>query len=452
MAPDQYFSAEIGRALGGGPLPEIQIRPTGALPSIYAVSALASQAIGSAAAEVSAWSTEALGVSQLGVVEVDGSRASHWFRRTIEPVGWRPPPIWDDLAGVYATRDGWIRLHTNAPHHRQAALATLACNGDKDAVASAVSRWNGEKLESGVVAKGGCAAVLRGAEQWREHENGAAVAKEAIIHRKDGAMGSTEVVKGTSARPLSGIKVLDLTRVLAGPVCTRFLAGWGAQVLRLDPDDWEEGAVTPEVALGKRCARIDLKREKEAFVNLLREADVLVHGYRSDALERLGFGESTRQEIRPGLIDVSLNAYGWTGSWSRRRGFDSLVQMSCGIADAGMTQTGREQPFPLPVQALDHATGYLMAAAVVRGLRERLQTNGGSIARTSLARTALLLMSGPVGDLNAKLPSSDENWSDYVESTDWGPMKRMRPPVSIPSAKMAWEMSAGPLGRHPPIW
>jgi crotonobetainyl-CoA:carnitine CoA-transferase CaiB-like acyl-CoA transferase len=168
--------------------------------------------------------------------------------------------------------------------------------------------------------------------------------------------------------------VLDLTRVLAGPVATRFLAGYGADVLRIDPPGWNEPGVIPEVTLGKRCARLDLTQaaDRATFETLLAEADVLVHGYRPAALERLGYSEAYRRQRNPSLIDVALDAYGWTGPLAGRRGFDSLVQMSCGIADHGMRRQGAGKPVPLPVQALDHATGYLIAAAVVRALIARL--------------------------------------------------------------------------------
>src|SRR5690606_14976535 len=153
---------------------------------------------------------------------------------------------------------------------------------------------------------------------------------------------------------LAGIRVLDLTRILSGPIATRFLAGYGADVLRIDPIDWDEPAVAPDVTLGKRRARLDLRSPegKATFEHLLQQADVLVHGYRSDALEKLGLGETRRRELNPGLVDVCLDAYGWTGDWRARRGFDSLVQMSSGIAHAGMTLLNKPIPTPLPVQAL----------------------------------------------------------------------------------------------------
>jgi crotonobetainyl-CoA:carnitine CoA-transferase CaiB-like acyl-CoA transferase len=258
----------------------------------------------------------------------------------------------------------------------------------------------------------------------------------------------------TPERPLRGLRVLDLTRVLAGPVATRFLAGFGADVLRIDSPTWDEPAVIPEVTLGKRCARLDLHdpADRAQLRNLLRGADVLVHGYRADALDRLGLHAATRRELRPGLIDVCLNAYGWTGPWRNRRGFDSLVQMSTGIADAGMRQLKKERPTPLPVQALDHAAGYLMAAALIRGLTKRQTTGHGLDARVSLARTADLLIRGPAGPLNPALAPTDADWSAPIEHSAFGPAQRLHAPLVVTHFPMHWDLPAAALGSSPPEW
>jgi crotonobetainyl-CoA:carnitine CoA-transferase CaiB-like acyl-CoA transferase len=249
--------------------------------------------------------------------------------------------------------------------------------------------------------------------------------------------------------------VLDLTRVLAGPVATRFLAGFGADVLRIDPPDWDEPSLAPEVTLGKRCARLDLRKRGDlaAFEKLLAEADVLVHGYRPGALEMLGLDADRRRSIRPQLIDVSLDAYGFDGPWHGRRGFDSLVQMSCGIADAGMRRFDKVRPFPLPVQALDQATGYLLAAAVIRGITARLETGAATTARTSLARVAHTLTSMPAAETGGELaPEGPGDLSDEAEGTEWGPARRLRAPLTIAGTPMRWNRAPSSLGSSRPEW
>lgn len=326
---------------------------------------------------------------------------------------------------------------------------------EREAVAAVVATWRGDELEAAIVANGGCAAVMRSQQDWAEHPQGRSVLAEPLMRMETGVGAAGFDKDFDASRPLKGIKVLDLTRVLAGPVATRFLAGYGAEVLRIDPRSWDEPGVVPEVAVGKRCARLDLKNDAglECLKALLAEADVLVHGYRPDALEALGLGAEVRATMRPGLIDVSHDAYGWTGPWANRRGFDSLVQMSSGIAAAGMVSARADRPVPLPVQALDQGAGYLLAAAAVRGLTLRKTQATGSRWRTSLARVGRFLASytqGPVATQIGRPEASD--YSDVIEQTAWGPALRLHSPLSLGDAVMGWEKPAGELGTSPAAW
>lgn len=429
---------------------DVEVTHGGALPSVFPVTDLAVASVAAAGVAAACWTDP----DAPPAVAVDAALASAWFAFSIRPVDFELPPVWDAVAGDYATRDGWIRLHTNAPHHRAAALAVLDTAADREQVARAVAQWDGDALETAVVDAGGCAAAMRDLDAWRAHPQGEAVAAEPLVHWSDPAEEAVDrLAPADRARPLAGIRVLDLTRVLAGPVATRYLAGLGADVLRIDPPDWDEDAVVPEVTLGKRCAGLDLRTaaDRERLRALLRDADVIVHGYRPGALDGLGLDAATRHELAPDLVDVSLDAYGWTGPWAGRRGFDSLVQMSAGIAHAGMTAAGADRPVPLPVQALDHATGYLLAAAALRGLRARRTGTGPTTARLSLARTAALLTStqgAPLeGDLPAELPVDDR-----IEATPWGAARRLRAPLTIHGVAYGWDRPARALRTDPPAW
>jgi hypothetical protein len=355
------------------------------------------------------------------------------------------------VAGDYRTSDGWIRLHTNAPHHRAAALRVLGVDVDRAAVEAAVARWTSEELEAAVVDAGGASAAMRSIAAWDRHPQGASVAAEPLFAAEPTSAAERNW-QPRPGRPLAGVRVLDLTRVLAGPVATRLLAGWGATVLRIDPPGWDEPGVIPEMLLGKRTARLDLRTRpgRDHFATLLADADVLVSGYRSDALDRLGFDVAARAALHPGLVDVALDAYGWTGPWRTRRGFDSLVQMSAGIADAGMHALGRDRPTPLPVQALDHATGYLIAAAVLRGLAQRSESGMGNSWRLSLARTARLLVDA--GRQPADDPPGEAAVGDAIEHTSWGPARRVEPPLSVDGAPLSWELPARALGSDAAEW
>lgn len=451
----QMMTSGLWRALDGAPgaVGSVEFVGRGSLSSVFAVSDFAAAAIATAGLALAEWTGTGAGTTP--DIRVDRRLASLWFGFSIAPQDWQLPSVWDAIAGDYQTRDGWIRLHTNAPHHREAALSVLRTEADRDAVAEVVAGWRADELETAIVAAGGCAAAMRGLEAWRAHPQGRAVMAEPVM-RSELTMEATPFRhRPDPKRPLTGIKVLDLTRVLAGPVATRFLAGFGADVLRIDPPGWDEGAVIPEVTVGKRCARLDLKQQadQERFKQLLAEADVLVHGYRSDALEGLGLGADVCARLNPGLIDVSLDAYGWSGPWATRRGFDSLVQMSCGIAHAGMVSAGAQNPVPLPVQALDHGAGYLLAAAALRGLTVRHTQAMGSRWQTSLARVGGFLAEhrqGPVAMEIAKPERKD--YADEIEPTDWGPSLRLRPPLRSGDAAMAWDGPARRLGTSPAQW
>jgi hypothetical protein len=351
-------------------------------------------------------------------------------------------------------------LHTNYAWHRAAALKVLGCDADKAAVAAAVREWDAATLEDAVVAANGCAASLRTPDAWATHPVGAAVALEPLVHVTTLPAASRRLPPAPTA-PLSGVRVLDLTRVIAGPIATRLLAGWGADVLHVDPPGFDEvAALLPETTAGKRCAALALGTldGRERFLALVRDADVLVLGLRPGALDALGLSVDVLRATNPALIIVRHNAYGWsdaatTGApWRERRGFDSLLQLSTGLAAHAMARTGADRPVPLPVQALDHATGYLEAAAAIRGLTERERYGHATEYRLSLARTARLLESlGGDADVTAKPPDVNPAHLERV-STAWGPVDRARLPGRIGDRVPRLVGDAGPLGSHDASW
>ena len=423
-----------------------EVRGASGLVAAWDVDALATGAVAAFADSVVAL-LRAAGTEASATV--DAALVGAWFRQALRPVGWELPSPWDPVAGDYRTADGWIRLHTNAPRHRAAALRVLGADADPEAVAARVAGWRADDLESAVVEAGGAAATMRSQEAWLAHPQGAASRREPLVDR----LHTVPALTGWDvdpARPLAGIRVLDLTRVLAGPVATRALAALGATVLRVDPPEWDEPAVVPDMTLGKLPTRLDARTPegRERLGDLLAGADVLVHGYRRGALDAIGLGDAERQDIRPGLVEVALTAYGWSGPWTGRRGFDSLVQMSSGIAERGMRVAGAGRPVPLPVQALDHATGWLMAAAAVAGMRDRLRGGSGSHAFLSLARTAAeLVPAGPA----AAIPAASAVAGARVD-TPWGPADLLPFPVTIAGVTTRFDAGPAPLGSADPSW
>ncbi|WP_244231122.1 CoA transferase [Saccharomonospora piscinae] len=468
--PDRVTDAFLGimwAVLGGDPdrLGRVECRGEAALPSVFPVSELATAAVavtGCAVAEL----VEAVGVGTgRSHVRVDKEAASAWFGFSLRPDGWRLPAAWDPIAGNYECADGWIRLHTNVPAHRDAALDVLGVPGSRDEVAAACRAYRAEELEDLVVARGGCAGAMRTLADWRRHPQGRAVADAPLLTREPTAPrdnGLSQWAQGaqwvpTERRPLTGIRVLDLTRVLAGPVATRTLAGLGATVLRLDPPGWEEPGLVPEVTAGKRCARLDFRTEagREHLDTLLAEADVVVHSLRPGALDRAGLGAERRSRLRPGLVDVALSAYGPARPWAHRRGFDSVVQLTSGLAAEGARRAGTDGPSSLPVQALDHAAGWLLAAATLRGLAERHRGRGGTRVRTSLAGMARLLAGTPPATTAPELDPASVPEGPGTEHTDWGPARRVIPPFTVVGGArttLRFARGAVKLGHDEPSW
>ena len=426
--------------------------PRQVLPAGFDVTGLAAGSVAAAtlaAAEFLAARNEV----QLRAVTVDSRDACAAFaaEALFTPVGWDRPEVWDPIAGNYQAQDGWIRLHTNYGCHRAAAEKVLGAR-DTQAVTAAVATWKAADLETAVVEAGGCAAVMHTREEW--------LAAPAGVRTKTAAPLSITVSSGQTdacppaSRPYSGVRVLDLTRVIAGPVATGFLAAYGANVLRVDPPGFAEvAALLPVTTEGKRTTALDLgaRDGRATFEGLIATADVLVTGLRADALDRLGYGDGVLESLNPAIIIASLNAYGWDGPWRERRGFDSLVQMSCGIAAAGAEAAGTGKPVPLPVQALDHATGYLLAAAIGRALTRRLTESVASRIRASLIGTANLLWSLPRPQTQPPRPGPAD--FELIDTdTAWGPARRVPLAGALAGVEPRWEVKAGPLGRHEPAW
>jgi crotonobetainyl-CoA:carnitine CoA-transferase CaiB-like acyl-CoA transferase len=396
-------------------------------------------------------------------VRVDRTLASVWLTHWSAPVGWDRGTPWHGVSTDYAAADGrWVRLQANYDHLRRAAARALGAAVDRAEFARAIAAMTADEAEHVIVSGGGAAAATRTLDEWAAHPQGQAVAAEPLIDTTfgDSASGS-RVLAGwapTPERPLAGIRVLDVTRVLAGPVGTRTLAGYGAEVLRIDPPGFLEpdgSAGGGDLTLGKRCAYLDLSTPagRDTFLTLLSQADVLVHGLRPGALDGLGLGADARRAAAPGVIEVTLNAYGWTGPWQGRRGFDTLVQTSSGMSTELMRRGGLPAPKLLPSQVLDFATGYLIAAAAIRGLAERARHGHWSSWRLALARTGALLRGAGEAPAEAALGQPADGWYEpRVYNFPKGPVRRLAFPTMVENAPQFWERAGDPYGTATPVW
>jgi predicted RNA-binding Zn ribbon-like protein len=351
------------------------------------------------------------------------------------------------LSRFWRTADGWVRLHANYAWHRERALEVLGCDRSPEAVEQAVLGWRGEELESTLAAGDALGFVVRSPEQWSTHPQGSAVAGLPLLESIAGAGPGRAAGRGRGA---VGRRVLDLTRVIAGPVATRTLAAWGAEVLRLDsPHLPEIPAQALDMLSGKRSALLDFgdSSGRAQLEELLAEADVVVQGYRPGALARYGLSAEDLTERHPHLSVISLSAWGTAGPWAARRGFDSLVQCPTGIAAA---EGDQRAPGALPAQVLDHATGYLAAAAallalagVERGVRPRL-------VQLSLAQTARWLTSaGPSEREPLRQPQPEPVLVSLPGSA--APVHVISPPGATTELHPAWT-STTDLGADPPTF
>ncbi|QYH36017.1 CoA transferase [Salinibacterium sp. M195] len=307
-----------------------------------------------------------------------------------------PVSAWAELSGFWPCSDGWVRTHANYPHHRAALLKALDLADDTraDDFMLALHPMIATEVESAVAAAGGVATVVRTPEQWAEHPQAQALAELPVLEMT--SLGDTEPAQlreTTVDAPLAGLRVLDLTRVIAGPVAGRTLALWGADVLRIDsPRHPEIGWQHLDTGAGKRSALLDLDRDADSatFEKLLETADVVLTAYRPGSLDKFGLSPAALAKRRPGVIVGRLSAWGTVGPLAERRGFDSIVQAATGIAM--VEGEGAGTPGALPAQALDHAAGYLLAAAVATAVRRRIDAGHSWLVELSLARLATELL------------------------------------------------------------
>ena len=368
----------------------------------------------------------------------------------------KKPVYWDPLAGHYKTADNrTMFLHTNHPHHREGALRIAgAKEATREAMAAAVAKWKGQDIEDAIAAGNCVGGLSRSREEWNAHPHGIAIAKLPLIDMvKIGEAPAQPLPKGE--RPLSGVRALDLTRVLAGPTSGRVLAENGADVLHIAaPHLPYQTEILMDTGHGKRCAWVDLTKPAgvEAMTGLLREADIFTQGYRPGAIANRGFSPEQVAARRPGIVCVSICAYGHEGPWALRRGFDSIVQNVTGLA---ATQGSLAKPRNLPVQALDYVAGYLGALGAMAGLARRMEQGGSWLVRVSLVQVAHWIAS--LGTVDASKGASELPEAELarclMESDGlFGHLRHLKPVTQFGETPAYFAKPAEPLGTSPARW
>jgi crotonobetainyl-CoA:carnitine CoA-transferase CaiB-like acyl-CoA transferase len=441
-------------------LPPAEATITGAdplLPSSYAVGTAAAASIAAAGLAAAAIHRARGGPAQ--TVSVDMAHALTEFRSEhhLRIDGREVHEGWDRIAGLHRCGDGrWLRLHTNFPHHRDVVLRLLGCPHDRAAVTAALQSWTAEAAETAINEAGGVATMTRSLDEWAAHPQGAAIAPlPPLLIERIGDAPPTPLPP-LAERPLAGLRVLDLTRVIAGPVAGRTLAAHGADVLHVtSPHLPSLPPLVMDTGRGKRCTALDLRDagQRATLRSLAAGADVFLQGYRPGAIGGHGFAPEELAALRPGIVCVSLSAFGHVGPWSRRRGFDSLTQNADGINDAEREAAGEDKPRPLPCQVLDHASGYLLALGAMAALLRRAEEGGSWLVRVSLAGTGewLKRLGRVEGGLAAPGIAEATPWLEDSDS-GFGRMSAVRHSATLSRTPARWSRPAMPLGSHDAAW
>ena len=408
--------------------------------------AAALAAVGLAAAEL--WRLRS-GRRQKVAVSLPAAAASLKSGAYLRIDGRAPKAIWDPYSLFYPVKDGrWVRFHCNYPHHRAAALRVLGVGEDVDAAKRAATPWNGIELEDAIHAAGGCAGYVRTAAEWAMHPQASAVAAQPLLTiERIGDAPAEALPEGN--RPLAGVRALDLTRVLAGPTCARTLAEHGADVLKITAAHLPDSGDTDlDTGLGKLSAQLDLRKaeDTETLRRLAGQADVFSQSYRPGTLAARGFSPEALAKLRPGIVYVSLSAWGMTGPWKDRRGFDSIVQCVSGMADV---QGAGEVPKLLPCSAIDYVSGYLMALGAMVALARRAQEGGSWLVRVALARTGKWIVDRGSADASAAVEPDAQTMETRSPA---GLITHLRPVVQLSETPPFWARPPVPLGYHPAAW
>lgn len=426
------------------------------LPSTFAVGAAAQSTI--AAAALAACELGHERGAQRQAVSVDMRHAA------VECTGWfaidgRVPDLWDAFSGLYRTSDGWVRVHANFTHHREGALRLLGldpANCQRADAEQAMLGWRAFDFENAAAEAGLVATALRSFDKWDATEAGRAIAEQPLftIERLGDAPPLALPPLSANQRPLEGVRVLDLTRILAGPVGGRALAAYGADVMLVNSPHLPNIDAIADTSRGKRSAHVDLKTSagRETLGALLQGAHVFVQGYRPGALAALGYGAREVIRQRPGIVYVSLSAYGTRGPWAARRGFDSLVQTAMGFNLAEAQGFGEAKPRPLPMQILDEASGYLMALGAAAALRRQQREGGSWHVQVSLAQTGHWLRQlgrVPQGSQAAKIPP--EEFAE-TSASGFGELRAIRHSAELGRTPAVYARPSVPPGHSPPHW
>lgn len=418
-------------------------------------------AIGIAAAEI--WSARG-GSEQMLSVDVRHVAAAlnsfryHHIIDGMDPASMFGTAVQTGTTAIYPTGDDRY-FHTHGSFDPDGMCADLGVtNPTPEKMAAAVVQWQGLELEAHLEAKGHCGAMIRSAAEWAKHPHGKTLAAMPVVELLQLGESDPEPFQ-PAERPLSDVRVLDLTRVLAGPTCARTLAEHGADVLKVSAAHLPTiEAFDLDTCLGKRWAYLDLRAhsDRDTLESLVTQADVFSEGFRPGVMSRFGFSGEELHQLRPGIISVSINCYGHAGPFAHRPGWEQLGQSVSGMAfeEGG---NGAQAPRLVPAAACDYTTGYLAALGVLAALKRRAEQGGSYQVRVSLARTGMWYMAQPRIEPDARLPVDIPPRQECIEFTEIsdsyaGKLRHIKPVVQLSRTPAHWSVGSPAPGSAAPTW
>lgn len=438
------------------PLPALRIAPSpNVLPTTLPIGPLAGATLGATGLAAAAlWQLRS---GRLQQISVDTRAAAlAMTSATYLRVNGQPVKSWDPITGYYRVRDGeWVYLHGNFPHLRDGLLKLFNVPNDPAALRAALVNWSAADIEDAAGRLGLCGVIVRRRREWEAHAQALATAALPLIEITRIGDAPPRPLPD-AARPLSGIRVLDLSRVIAGPMAARTLAEHGASVLQVGaPHLPSIESLVIDTGFGKQsCAiNLDTAAGNESLHKLIDDADVFLNAYRPGALEQRGFSPAALAEQRPGIVYLTISAFSRAGPWAQRRGYDTLV-----AAASGLTRSGNEDPARLPCQPLDYLTGYLGAFGAMLALQHRALEGGSWHVQLSLERTSAWIreMTDALGretEVAAEVPPAATISDLYAESPSrFGLLRHLKPVVQMAETPARWECPPVPLGSDPVCW
>ncbi|KAG4412574.1 hypothetical protein IFR04_014295 [Cadophora malorum] len=366
---------------------------------------------------------------------------------------------------VQKTADRYVRIHDGFPHHVEGALKILGLppTATRDEFRSALLRRKSVDLETAAMKANCVIAALRTYEQWDALPQATYIPNVPVQIEKlgSGAPVQPPQLPDGSGRCLRGIRVLELSRVIAAPVAGRTLAAHGADVLWItSPNLPDLPDIDRDLARGKRTAQLDLTTEcgRAKLLKLAKNADVFIQGYRPGSLAAKGFSPSELAQANPNIICANMSAYGNEGPWGRNRGFDSIVQTGSGMNVSEAEHFGEgEAGRPMPCQALDHASGFFLATSICAALYKRATEGGSYEVNVSLAATMKYLRS--LGQFPGKTgfdcpATGDQEIGEYLETEEsgFGELKALKHSAAVEGYMPGWDIMPKPLGSDKPEW